>query len=159
MKETRGSAPLILSTMVVGLVSASSYTYVPASPMPRPTGMPSIVQPLRPAATAPSDSRILKASWYGPGLAGRRTTSGERFNPRALTAASRTLPLGSVVRVTNPRNGKSVKVRVNDRGPFVAGRSLDLSRRAAERIGIIREGIAPVEVTTTVLPEADLPRD
>jgi len=159
MKEMRGSAPLILSTMVVGLVSASSCTYVPTRPMPRPTGMPLIVQPLRPAATAPSNSRILKASWYGKGFAGRKTTSGERFNPRELTAASRTLPLGSVVRVTNPRNGKSVKVRVNDRRPFVAGRSLDLSRRAAERIGIIREGIAPVEVTTMGLSEADVPRD
>ena len=87
------------------------------------------------------------ASWYGPGLAGRKTTSGEIFNPRALTAASRALPIGSVVKVTNPQNGKSVSVRINDRGPFVPGRSLDLSRRAAEKLGIIHMGVASVKVT------------
>ena len=82
-------------------------------------------------------------------MAGRKTTSGEIFNPRALTAASRALPIGSVVKVTNPQNGKSVSVRINDRGPFVPGRSLDLSRRAAEKLGIIHMGVASVKVTKT----------
>ena len=88
----------------------------------------------------------MKASWYGPGLAGRKTTSGEAYNPQALTAASKTLPIGSVVKVTNPQNGKSVNVRINDRGPFVRGRSLDLSQRAAEKIGVIHKGVARVKV-------------
>jgi rare lipoprotein A len=95
---------------------------------------------------------MVKASWYGPGFTGRRTSSGERFNPNLMTAASKTLPLGSVVRVTNPRNGHSVKVRINDCGPFVRGRSLDLSHRAAERLGIARAGVARVKVTRISTP-------
>ena len=92
------------------------------------------------------------ASWYGAGFAGRLTTSGERFNPRRLTAASVTVPLGSVVRVENPKNGRSVSVRINDCGPFVGGRSLDLSARAAKEIGITREGVARLKVTRIKIP-------
>lgn len=95
----------------------------------------------------------MKASWYGPGLTGQKTSSGEVYNPRALTAASKTLPIGSVVKVTNPENGKSVNVRINDRGPFVPGRSLDLSQRAAEKIGVIRKGVARVKVSRAATPE------
>jgi peptidoglycan lytic transglycosylase len=76
------------------------------------------------------------ASYYGKELAGRRTASGERFNPGAMTAAHRTLPLGTRVRVTNIHNGRSVIVRINDRGPFVKGRSIDLSSGAARAIGM-----------------------
>jgi rare lipoprotein A (peptidoglycan hydrolase) len=94
----------------------------------------------------PETSGLVKASWYGPGLAGRRTSSGERFNPNQLTAASKTLPIGSVVRVTNVANGRSVNVRINDRGPFVRGRSLDLSRSAAQKIGMTHKGVARVKV-------------
>jgi peptidoglycan lytic transglycosylase len=111
---------------------------------------------------APTVSHTAKASWYGPGLAGQKTTSGEPYNPEALTAASKTLPLGSVVKVTNPENGKSVKVRINDRGPFVPGRSLDLSKRAAERIGIVHRGVARVKVSkspATPAPAQDLETD
>ena len=76
------------------------------------------------------------ASYYGKELAGRRTASGERFNPGAMTAAHRTLPFGTRVRVTNIHNGRSVIVRINDRGPFVKGRSIDLSSGAARAIGM-----------------------
>jgi rare lipoprotein A len=76
------------------------------------------------------------ASYYGQELAGRRTASGERFNPSAMTAAHRTLPFGTRVRVTNSRNGRSVIVRINDRGPFVKGRAIDLSHGAARAIGM-----------------------
>jgi rare lipoprotein A (peptidoglycan hydrolase) len=86
------------------------------------------------------------ASWYGPGFQGHRTSSGERFNEYAMTAASTTLPLGSYARVTNPDNGRSVVVRINDRGPYVRGRSIDLSKGAAERLGVRRRGVARVEV-------------
>ena len=79
-------------------------------------------------------------------MAGRRTASGEVFDPGALTAASKTLPIGSTVIVTNPKNGKSVMVRINDRGPHVRGRSLDLSRRAAEELGITEKGVARLKV-------------
>ncbi|WP_237164781.1 septal ring lytic transglycosylase RlpA family protein [Paraurantiacibacter namhicola] len=80
------------------------------------------------------------ASYYGARFAGRLTANGERFNPREMTAAHKTLPFGTRVRVTNPRNGKSVIVRINDRGPFIRGRTIDLSRGAAEEIGIVRAG-------------------
>ncbi|WP_427968444.1 septal ring lytic transglycosylase RlpA family protein [Altererythrobacter sp.] len=86
------------------------------------------------------------ASYYGRKFHGRRTASGERFDMNALTAAHRTLPFGSLVRVTNPRNGRSVVVRINDRGPFARGRMIDLSRAAAEQIGLIRRGHGKVEL-------------
>ena len=86
------------------------------------------------------------ASYYGRRFAGRRTASGERFDPADLTAAHRTLPFGSLVRVTNSRNGQSVVVRINDRGPFARGRQIDLSRRAAEKIGLVAAGHGSVEM-------------
>lgn len=86
------------------------------------------------------------ASYYGRKFQGRRTASGERFDMNGLTAAHKTLPFGSLVRVTNPRSGKSVTVRINDRGPFVRGRAIDLSRRAADEIGIIARGHGEVEL-------------
>jgi rare lipoprotein A len=76
------------------------------------------------------------ATWYGKELAGNRTASGERFNPNGLTAAHRSLPFGACLRVSNPKTGRSVKVRVNDRGPFTKGVSLDLSHGAARAIGM-----------------------
>ena len=95
---------------------------------------------------------VVTASWYGPGFAGHRTSSGERFDPNQLTAASKTLPLGSVVHVTNVTNGRSVNVRINDRGPYVRGRSLDLSHRAAQRIGLTAKGVGRVKVTRVRRP-------
>ncbi len=86
------------------------------------------------------------ASWYGPGFAGRETASGETFVPEALTAAHRELPFGTLLEVTNPRTGLKVPVRVNDRGPFVAGRQLDLSAAAFARIANPAEGVIIVWV-------------
>jgi rare lipoprotein A len=85
------------------------------------------------------------ASWYGPGFHGKRTANGERFNTRALTAAHKSLPFGSRVRVTNERTGRSVVVRINDRGPFAAGRVIDLSKAAAQSVGI--SGVGKVKLT------------
>lgn len=86
------------------------------------------------------------ASWYGPGFHGRPTASGERFNQNALTAAHRYLPFGTKVKVTNVNNGRSVTVRINDRGPFSRGRIIDLSRGAAKAIGVFNSGTASVQV-------------
>ena len=86
------------------------------------------------------------ASYYGKRFAGRRTASGERFNPAQLTAAHKTLPFGTMVLVTNPHNGKSVTVRINDRGPYSHGRSIDLSSAAAQQIGIVARGHGTVEL-------------
>jgi rare lipoprotein A len=87
-----------------------------------------------------------KASFYALKFTGRKTASGERMHHDSLTCAHRTYPFGTMLRVTNPANGKSVIVRVTDRGPYVKGRIIDLSARAAREIGIIAQGIAPVIV-------------
>lgn len=87
-----------------------------------------------------------KASWYGPGFRGNPTASGVPFRPGRRTAAHKTLPFGTVVKVTRLDNGRSVRVVVNDRGPYVDGRVIDLSRRAARRVRMIDDGVAPVEV-------------
>lgn len=84
------------------------------------------------------------ASWYGPGFHGRLTANGERYDMHDLTAAHKTLPFGTEVLVRNPRNGKEVVVRINDRGPFVAGRVIDLSKAAAQAVGI--DGVGVVEL-------------
>jgi len=88
------------------------------------------------ATDAVGEDRV-SASWYGDELRGRKTASGEKFNPFGLTAAHRTLPFGTCLVVGNPLNGKSVNVRVNDRGPFVTGRVLDLAAGAARAIGMV----------------------
>jgi rare lipoprotein A (peptidoglycan hydrolase) len=87
-----------------------------------------------------------KASWYGRGFHGKPTASGEVFDQRLMTAAHKTLPLGSRARVTNLKNGNSVEVTINDRGPFVPGRVIDLSRAAADELGILESGLAQVRV-------------
>ena len=87
-----------------------------------------------------------EASFYGPGFAGRPTANGERFNPAEMTAAHRTLPFGTKVKVTNQRNGRSVVVRINDRGPYAHNRVIDLSKGAAEKIGMISTGTAQVKI-------------
>jgi rare lipoprotein A (peptidoglycan hydrolase) len=97
-------------------------------------------------------SKTVKASYQGSTTAGRATASGEAYNPNALTAASTNLPLGSTAVITNPETGRSVKVRINDRGPLVHGRSLDLSKSAAEKIGITHKGVAGVKVTPIKSP-------
>lgn len=92
-------------------------------------------------ARHPQNTMSGMASWYGES---QTTASGERFNKHALTAAHRTLPMGTMVRVTNQRNGKSVIVRINDRGPYGHGRIIDLSEAAAKQLDMIDAGVAPV---------------
>ncbi|MGF1670202.1 MAG: septal ring lytic transglycosylase RlpA family protein [Balneolaceae bacterium] len=93
------------------------------------------------------------ASWYGPKFHGKTTANGERYNMNGLTAAHKTLPFNTVVRVENVKNGRSVDVRINDRGPFVGNRIIDLSRKAAEEIDMIGSGTA--EVRIFLLKEGD----
>ncbi len=93
-----------------------------------------------------SNMEVGFASWYGGKFQGRHTASGERFDTNKLTAAHKTLPFGTIVRVTNLENNLSVEVRINDRGPFIKGRIIDLSRAAADAIGMAGKGIALVKV-------------
>jgi rare lipoprotein A len=92
-------------------------------------------------------SQTGKASYYANKFNGRKTASGEKFRNSKLTAAHKTLPFGTKVKVTNLSNGKSVKVRINDRGPFVAGRIIDLSKKAAHKISLDKEGVGNVKIT------------
>lgn len=86
------------------------------------------------------------ASWYGPGYHGRTTANGEKYNMYGISAAHKTLPFGTKLLVTNPQNGRQVKLKINDRGPYIEGRSLDLSYGAAERLGMVRQGVVSLLV-------------
>ncbi len=128
------------------LVSCATQQELPQSSPP-----PHAVEPAATRVSVPAPSRAstgaVRASYQGAEYAGHRTASGEPYDPEALTAASRTLPIGSTVVVTNPATGHSVRVRINDRGgPGVHGRGLDLSKHAAEELGMTKKGVARVKV-------------
>lgn len=95
-------------------------------------------------------SGTMVASWYGPDFHGKQTANTEIYNQLAYTAAHKSLPFGTMLRVTNPRNGKQVIVRINDRGPYIDGRDLDLSKGAAIAVGMIEKGVIRVEVEKLV---------
>ena len=128
----RFAATLLFALLVTGC--ATYREPVATGPAPRTAAVPA----------APALEGV--ASWSGPGFAGRLTASGERFDPSALTCAHRTLPFGTRLEVTNLENGRSVVVRVNDRGPYAHGRLLDLSAEAARRLGMRSSGTARVRV-------------
>jgi rare lipoprotein A len=109
----------------------------PAAPAPPPVSAP--------APGAWGEEGI--ASWYGEPFHGRKTANGETYDMEKMTAAHKTLPFNTVVRVTNLRNGRSADVRINDRGPFVKGRIIDLSRAAARSVDMVGDGTAPVRLS------------
>jgi len=134
-----------------GIMEAPAYVETPHASDPlasaevereHETAPPPAAVPAGPGAPAGEGP----ASFYGNEFAGSRTASGERFNPQAMTAAHRSLPLGSRVRVTNTRNGRTVVVRINDRGPFHGNRIIDVSHAAARELGFIQRGTAPVKL-------------
>jgi len=116
-----------------------------------PSGMPQLSTAVPAAATIATTAKAAKtmmiASWYGEKFQGRLTSSGERFDLNKLTAAHKTLPLGSIVKLTYPITGHSVVVRINDRGPWLKGRDFDLSEAAAAKLGMHEKGVAAVEMT------------
>lgn len=129
--------PALLAGVALAVLSAHGAPAFPLAPHrvapdtgPRPVGKP----------------QVGKASYYGTKLAGQTTADGSTLKPRALTAASRTLPLGSKARVTNLENGKSVHVTVNDRGPAAKSRIIDVTPKAAEQLGMKHDGLADVKV-------------
>lgn len=111
-----------------------------------PTMRPYVVRGIRyhPTVVSVGDRFKGNASWYGPDFHGKLTSNGEKYNMWSMTAAHKTLPMNTIVKVTNQRNGKSTIVRINDRGPFVATRIIDLSKAAASKINMIGTGTAPV---------------
>ncbi|MGO8758427.1 MAG: septal ring lytic transglycosylase RlpA family protein [Terracidiphilus sp.] len=133
--------------MKVALIFALVLTALPAHARPLEPVYPHRLMlihrvPLRGMHLAPQAAQAVTASWYGQHYAGRPTASGAIFDPTQMTAAHRTLKLGTRVRVTNPENGTSVVVTINDRGPFAKGRDLDLSEGAAKLLGFRDKGVA-----------------
>ncbi|MDP2364377.1 MAG: septal ring lytic transglycosylase RlpA family protein [Ignavibacteria bacterium] len=92
------------------------------------------------------DKGSMKASWYGPGFHGHKTANGEVYNQMSFTAAHKSLKFGTLLKITNIKNDKSVVVRINDRGPYIHGRDLDLSKAAALELGMVRKGVAKIKV-------------
>lgn len=124
---------MALAAILAGCATAPEFV--------RPDAAPDAAAPAQPSGAELGRG---KASWYGPGFHGKRTASGERFDMNALTAAHRTLAFGTRVLVRNTRNGREVVVRINDRGPHVRDRIIDLSKAAAAEIDLLQAGEAPV---------------
>jgi len=95
----------------------------------------------------------MKASWYGPRFHGKLTANGEVYDQMAFTAAHKQLKFGTLLKITNPKNGRSVIVRINDRGPYIEGRDLDLSKGAAIELGMMRKGVARLKIQEVALGE------
>jgi rare lipoprotein A len=88
----------------------------------------------------------MKASWYGPGFHGKKTANGEIYDQMSFTAAHKSFKFGTLLKITNPKNNKSVIVRINDRGPYIHGRDLDLSKAAALELGFVKKGVTKIKV-------------
>jgi rare lipoprotein A len=140
----------IPAAVTVVLLVFFIFSCSPKPPPKRPAGHP---KPYRvgstwyqPISSAHDFKQTGIASWYGKKFHGRKTSNGEIYNMYGMSAAHKTLPLGTWVRVHNKNNGKEIDVRINDRGPFIQGRIIDLSYTAANRLGMVDEGTAPVEI-------------
>lgn len=155
-QRTTGGRPIggIALTTVALAALLSLVAWLPAERSNRPLGLApyEIDGVLYVPEADPDYDEVGIASWYGPTFHGRRTANGETFDMNRVSAAHPTLPLGTRVKVTNLDNGRSTILRINDRGPFVDRRLIDLSRRAAEILGFRREGLARVRVQVLALP-------
>ncbi|HEY4134131.1 MAG TPA: septal ring lytic transglycosylase RlpA family protein [Alphaproteobacteria bacterium] len=134
------------SLLALGLVASLAACATPPRPAPAPPPAPPPVASLPPAPEAPVFAQQGSASWYGQNHQGLPTASGEPFDMNAMTAAHRQLPFGTVVRVTDVKTGRMVKVRINDRGPHAKGRIIDLSESAARALGVAGKGTLRVRI-------------
>jgi len=155
------TAKCLLAYILLTLVTVAFFIVTSCSaPSKKPKALPGQPRPYKigktwyqPIKHAQGFRQRGIASWYGKDFHGRRTANGEIYNMYAMTAAHKTLPLGTYVKVRNLRNGKTVVVRVNDRGPFIRGRVIDLSYTSAQKIGLVGPGTAPVEVVALGTPK------
>jgi rare lipoprotein A len=156
VSQLLGAAALLMAPLATTApaMAASSLATPAADAVIRDVAPPSVWEErfLRQMPSAPNGLRQLasaatgQASWYGPGFYGNRTANGEVFRPGTYTAAQRSLPFGTRVKVTNLNNGRSTVVRINDRGPFVGGRIIDLAHGAASDLGVTASGVATVRL-------------
>ncbi len=144
--STRGVSPSESQTGNPSSDKPPTHTFPREIPPIAKVPSPPETEQAPPAISQPTMMETGLASWYGPKFHGKLTASGEVFNQEKFTAAHQTLPWGSRVKVTNLANGKSVDVRINDRGPFGKGRIIDLSRAAARALGMVGQGITTVRV-------------
>ena len=150
-------AVLLLAAAAFAVPALHAQEVEPANePVLEPVAEPVAEVLPEPAPVVPDAQGV--ASWYGPGFHGRKTASGERFDMNALTAAHRTLPFGTMVRVRSLVNGLTVDVRINDRGPFLKRRVIDLSKAAAKALGLLASGAGtkPVELFVVDQPGVTL---
>jgi rare lipoprotein A (peptidoglycan hydrolase) len=149
MQTTTGQKLFCISAFLAIFLVTCAHTSVEAmsTSKTRASSFPAPGAALHPvSATLAAPKTLAIASWYGMKFQGRRTSSGERFDLRKMTAAHKTLPLGSLVKLTCVATGKSIVVRINDRGPWLKGRDFDLSETAATRLGMHEKGVAAVEI-------------
>jgi len=149
MQTTTGQKLFCISAFLAIFLVTCAHTSVEAMAIQRASASAfrTAGTTLQSHSAAPATQKTLAiASWYGMKFQGRRTSSGERFDLRKLTAAHKTLPLGSLVKLTCVATGKSIVVRINDRGPWLKGRDFDLSEAAATRLGMHEQGVAAVEI-------------
>jgi rare lipoprotein A len=139
--DLRSALSAALFALCASTVHAQAASAAAPAPAPASAAAPAA------AAAAATASESGKLAWYGKKFAGRKTASGEHYDPEALTMAHKTLPFGTRVKITNPKNHKSVIVRVNDRGPTQADRIGDVSMAAARKLGMIKPGVIDAELT------------
>lgn len=135
---TPGLAILLISALALPGCSSQQEAGGQNQPTPPPQG----------SVTKPLHKEVGEASWYGPGLQGKETANGETFDQKELTAAHPTLPMGTKAQVTNLENGKNVEVRINDRGPFVGDRVIDVSKAVAKKLDMQKDGTTQVKIET-----------
>jgi len=148
-----GAAALLIAGSQAPALAAVSSTTAPSAVVRDAERIPSwedkFIRKVAPAAPANgllASASVGQASWYGPGFYGNRTANGEVFRPGTMTAAHRSLPFGTRVRVTNLNNGRTAVVRINDRGPFHGSRIIDLAHGAAQQLGVTSSGLAQVKL-------------
>ncbi len=130
--------------LIMGCVVAATVAMSPVTEARPPATVTATA--ISTASSAPEDIEVGVASWYGQAFQGRPTASGEIYDMDRLTAAHRDLPLGTKVRVTNLSNGRSVALRINDRGPYISGRLIDVSKAAARKLGFVGAGLTEVQI-------------
>ena len=152
--RSRGGFFIVMTASSI-IFSASCTTRQTQNVPPQPLPASTPKQETQSKTSSEESQNTVTASHYGEGdgFKGKKTASGEAFNPNALTAAHKTLPMGTKLEVKNPKTGKSVEVRVNDRGPHVKGRTLDLSSGAAKQIGLDKQGVGKVEMKVIEEPQ------
>ena len=155
-EHSRGiRGPLVALAVAAGLSACAAPT--PVAVVPPPPSVAPAPPPVAHKENSPSFTETGVASWYGKTRKAKRTASGEKLSNKAMTAAHRSLPMNTVVRVTNLSNGASVVVRINDRGPFVQGRVIDVSPAAADELGMKEAGIAPVRIEVFAADQSTKP--